>query len=270
MRTERWIGVSLILVIALACVVVPVLDPVSPTVVGTPMQPPSAAHLLGTDQLGRDIFVRLFYAGRIDLVLTTVSVLAASCVGTTVGLVVSALPKTLRGIALRLIDALNAIPYLVLVLGIVAGVGTKQVILGAPAGAVAVVIALVIAGWAPYATLTLSQALLWRERESVIAARLMGYSYPRILLRHIGPAMLPANISYAATHAVSTMSALAALALLGVGVQEPTPELGQMMQQGIALLPVAWWVSIIPGLAILTLGIGFGLISDSFDARTKR
>jgi peptide/nickel transport system permease protein len=267
--TQRRLGLVIVLLCAAAFVIVPFLDSTSPSALGLPSQPVSSHHLFGTDQLGRDIFARLFAAGRLDLAVTVVSVVVSACAGMAIGLVVASLPKIPRSLALRLIDATIAIPYLVLVLGLAAALGTRQVIPGIPAGVVAVVIALTIAGWAPYASLTLTQALVLRERESVVAARLLGYSYARILLRHIAPTLLPTNISYAATQAVTTTAALASLALLGVGVQEPTPELGQMMQEGIALLPVAWWISIIPGIAILVIGVGFGLIADSFGTRRR-
>jgi peptide/nickel transport system permease protein len=89
------------------------------------------------------------------------------------------------------------------------------------------------------------------------------------MFRHVAPAVLGMNLSYAAVQAVSTTGLVASLAFLGVGVPEPTPELGQMMQEGIALLPVARWIAIVPGVTVLILGIGFGLIADSLGSRTS-
>lgn len=268
--TERKAGLAILLIIAAASVIVPIVDRVDPNEIGIPALPPSSAHLFGTDMLGRDAFARVFMAIRLDLAVTLVSVALAMAAGVTVGLVVATLPRPLRELASRVIEAFIAIPYLVLALAICAVFGSRQVIAGVPPGAAGVVIALVLVGWVHFANLTIAQTLSLRNRESIVAARVLGYSYPRILLRHIAPFVMSANISYAAALAVLNIAVLAGLALLGVGIQQPTPELGLMMQQGIALLPTAPWISLIPGGAILLLGIGFGLIADSYSAGTER
>lgn len=267
--TERNAGLTLILLIAAASVVVPIVD-VNPDAIGIPMLPPSGAHLFGTDVLGRDTFVRVFMAIRLDLAVTVIAVALSMATGIAIGLIVGTLPKAPRQLGQRLIEAAIAIPYLVLALGIAALFGSRQMISGAPPGAAGVVIALLVVGWMPFANFTVAQTLALRSRESVVAARVLGYSYPRILLRHIAPFVLSASISYAATLAVLNVSALAGLAILGVGIQQPTPELGLMVQQGIALLPTAPSISLIPGAAILLLGIGFGLIADSYSQGAKR
>lgn len=269
--TERGAGLGILITAAAAFLLVPLVDPTAPSaLVAAPSQAPSRQHVFGTDQLGRDIFVRVFAAGRVDLGVTICSVLISLCGGMLIGLVISTLPRAPRTLALRLVDAMLAIPYLVLVLALAAALGNRQVLPGLPRGVGGIVIAVIIAGWAPYARFTVARALALRQRESVIAARLLGYSYLRILFRHIAPATLSTNLSYAAIQAVSTTGLVASLAFLGVGVPEPTPELGQMMQEGIALLPVAWWISIVPGIVIVILGIGFGLIADSLSTRNAR
>jgi len=261
--TERGIGAALLLLLAAGSVLIPVIDHVGPDAIGIPMQAPSGGHLFGTDMLGRDTFVRVFMAIRLDLAVTLISVALSMVVGIVLGLVVGTLPKLLRELAQRLIEAAIAIPYIVLALGVAAVFGSRQVIAGAPPGAAGVVIALMIVGWMPFANLTIAQVLSLRERESIVAARVLGYSYPRILLRHIGP-----FVSFAATLAVLNISALAGLAILGVGIQQPTPELGLMVQQGIGLIPTAPWIALIPAAFILLLGIGFGLIADSYNRRS--
>lgn len=267
--TERNAGLAILLIGALASVIVPIVDHVDPNAVGIPALPPSSAHPFGTDTLGRDVFVRVFMAIRLDLALTLISVALAMTAGVTVGLVVATLPKPLRELASRAIEAFIAIPYLVLALAVAAMFGSRQVIAGAPPGAAGVVIALLLVGWVPFANITIAQTLSLRSRESIVAARVLGYSHPRILLRHVAPFVMSANVSYAAALAVLNISALAGLALLGVGVQQPTPELGLMIQQGIALLPTAPWIALIPGAVLVLLGIGFGLIADSYDAGAK-
>jgi peptide/nickel transport system permease protein len=268
--TERRVGVAILAIMAAAAVLVPIVDPVSPNAIGAPMLPPSAAQLFGTDMLGRDSFVRVFMATRLDLAITLISVALSMALGIAIGLVVGTVPRPLRELSQRLIEAAIAIPYLVLALGIAAAFGARRVIPGAPPGAAGVVLALLLVGWMPFANLTVAQVLSLRERESIVAARVLGYSYPRILLRHIAPFVLAANLSYAAALAVLNISALAGLAILGVGLQQPTPELGLMVQQGIALIPTAPWIALIPGAAILLLGMGFGLIADSYGEGVRR
>jgi peptide/nickel transport system permease protein len=267
--TERNVGLAILAISAVATVLVPIVDHVDPNAVGKPALSPSGAHLFGTDTLGRDIFARVFMAVRLDLAITLISVALSMAGGVAIGLVVATLPKPLRELASRLIEAVIAVPYLVLALGIAALFGTRQVIPGAPPGAAGVVIALLVVGWVPFANLTVAQTLALRSRESIVATRVLGYSHARILLRHIAPFVMSTNISYAAALAVTNISVLAGLALLGVGIQQPTPELGLMIQQGIALLPTAPWIALIPGGAILLLGIGFGLIADSYNDRTN-
>jgi peptide/nickel transport system permease protein len=262
--TERNAGLAILLLCALSSLFVPILDHVDPNAVGVPAQAPSGAHLFGTDMLGRDTFVRVFMAIRVDLAVTLISIALSMLTGIAIGLLVATLPRFLQALASRLIEAAVAIPYLVLALAIATLFGTRKLIPGAPPGAEGVVIALLVVGWMGFANLTVSQTLALRNRESIVAARVLGYGNLRILIRHIAPFVMSANISYAATLAVINISVLAGLALLGVGIQQPTAELGLMIQQGIALLPTSPWITLIPGGALLLLGVGFGLIADSY------
>ncbi|GHF59611.1 peptide/nickel transport system permease protein [Amycolatopsis bartoniae] len=263
---ERVVGLTILVLAAVAFVVVPLVSTASPTALADlPQQSPSAAHWFGTDSLGRDSFVRVFAAGWTDLLITVLAVTICLIAGTVSGVGIAACPGPIRSVVLRLIDALLAIPHLIVVLALIVLLGQQQLIPLLPASASSIVIAIVMVGWAPYARLTVTQALVLRERESVVSARLLGYSRARILLRHTGPAMMGVNLSYAATQAVLTTGVTASLAFLGAGVPEPTPELGMMMQQGVALLPTTWWITVIPGLFVLVLGIGFALVADSID-----
>jgi peptide/nickel transport system permease protein len=268
--SERNAGLAILALLVAAALLVPVVDHVDPNAVGVPALPPSGAHLFGTDGLGRDIFARVFMALRLDLAVTLVTAACSMAIGIALGLAVGTFPAPLRKLSSRFMEAVVAIPYLVLALGVCAMFDSRQVLPGAPSGAAGVVIALLLVGWVPFATLTVAQTLMLRRRESVVAARVLGYGGPRILLRHIAPFVVSANVSYAATWAVQIISILAGVALLGVGVQQPTPELGLMMQEGIALLPTAPWISLIPGAFILVIGVGFGLIADSYGAGRRR
>lgn len=270
-RAQRVIGFAIIAVFAVAFIIVPMVSSVSSSdIASMPLAAPSAQHLFGTDQLGRDIFVRTFEAGRIDLSLIVISIAVAAIGGAILGLIAAYLPALGRAVISRITDAAMAFPYVVLVIGLAAALGNRELIPGLPRGAAAISIAIVIACWPPYTRLTMSRAIVLRERDSIVAARVLGYGPGRILFRHIGPTLISMNLSYAATQAVATTALVGSLAFLGVGIAPPTPELGQMMSDSIALLPIAWWAPIIPGLVVLALGIGFALMADSAGGRNNR
>ena len=271
LRAERLVGLTIVVVLALAFVIVPMVSSVSSSeITSMPLAAPSAQHLFRTDQLGRDSFVRPFEAGRVDLGRIVVSIAVAALGGALLGLIAAYLPAIGRAVISRITDATMAFPYIVLVIGLAAALGNRQLIPGLPRGAAAISIAIVIACWPAYTRLTMSRAIVLRERDSIVAARVLGYGPMRILFRHIGPALVSTNVSYAATQAVATTALVGSLAFLGVGIAPPTPELGQMMADNIALLPIAWWAPIIPGLVVLVLGIGFALMADSAGGRNSR
>ena len=268
---EGMIGSVILGGLALAFTIIPMVSTTSSSDIDAdPLSPPSRQYLFGTDQLGRDLFVRTFEAGRIDLGLVVVSIAVAMIGGSIIGLIGAYLPTPGRLVVTRMTDAAMAFPYIVLVIGLAAALGTKQLLPGLPRGAAGIGIAIVIACWPPYARLTMTRALVLRSRESIIAAKVLGYSPARIIFRHIGPALVSMNLLYAATQAVATTALVGSLAFLGVGIAPPTPELGQMMADSVALLPVAWWASIIPGAAVLLIGLGFALVADATGERTHR
>lgn len=262
--SERSLGLGIVVTLAIAFAVVPLLSPYEVTdLVAAPMLPPSADHPFGTDLVGRDIFVRVFAAGRSNLLITVVGVAICLVAGTVAGVAIGCAGPRVRAMALRIVDALLGIPALLLILALVAVMGETQVVPFLPATISTVIVAIAVVGWAPYARLAAAQTLVIRQRESVVAARLLGYGRVRVLVRHIALAVVGVNLSFAATHAILTTGLTASLAFLGTGVQEPTPELGAMMQAGVALMSTAWWITIIPGVAVLVLGVGFALMADT-------
>ncbi|MDR2377870.1 MAG: ABC transporter permease [Bifidobacteriaceae bacterium] len=262
--TERRVGLAILAACGLGALAVPRISRWDVTAfAASALEPPSWAHPFGTDQLGRDVLTRAAAAVGLDLAITLVAVAACLATGTMVGLLLILAPKLVRNLALRLVDAFLAIPFILLVLLAAGGLESKLAIGGVQPRIAAVMVAIVLSGWAPYARFTVTRALALRERESIVAARLLGYSPARVLVKHMAPAVMSTNLSYAAAQAVGTVGTVASLAFLGVGVTEPAAELGQMMQAGIGLLPVAWWVAIVPGLAVLVIGTGFGLVADS-------
>lgn len=260
---ERLVGAGILLVSLLAFIIVPFFTQDPNALVSLPQQAPSATHLFGTDQLGRDIFARVFAAGRLDLLLTVVSTGLSVLVGMLVGLLLAQLHRRVRAVLMRVVDAVLAIPFVLIVVALVNALGTRRTLPFLTPSVGSMLIAIVVVGWTPYTRFTVAQALVLREREHVVAARLLGYGRLRILARHVAPAVVGVNLAYAASQAVALIGLIASLAFLGAGVQEPTPDLGAMMSGGVSLLSVAWWITIIPGLFVLLLGVGFSLLADS-------
>lgn len=263
LQDERNLGIGLLCVLLLSSWVVPTLSPYSPVaLVAPPLSAPSATHWFGTDELGRDIFVRVFAALNVDIIIIVSAVILSLVIGVAWGTIAGLSPAPVREAMQRVVDAVIAIPYLIFVLAIVAVARVIEFPL-VPQGVAGIVIALVVNGWANYARITTAQVQLLARRESISAVRLLGYSRTRIIFRHLLPGVLAPTISLAGSHAVLITGAAAALSFLGAGVAPPTPELGAMMQAGTALLSSAWWVSVIPGVAIVSLALGFTLIADS-------
>jgi peptide/nickel transport system permease protein len=246
------------------CVFVPIAWPYSPdALVAQPFASPSLSHVFGTDDLGRDVFVRAFAAGRIDITVAIVVVTISCTVGTIIGTVAgSTRLRWLDAAIARLVDALIAFPFLVTMLMLVVVIGPNARLGPAPRGLTAVFAAFLVIGWTFYARLARAQAASIRERDFVVAARTIGYSAPRVIFRHIMPGVLSVNIAYAVADAILTMGALAAFSFLGVGVQPPTPEWGNMMSEGSAYLQSAWWITVFPGILLALTGFALSLVAD--------
>ena len=261
---ERVAGIAILVVAALAAIIVPFVSAYQPAaLVAVPASPPSAAHWFGTDELGRDLFVRTFYAIRVDLGITISAVVLSLAIGVCFGLAIGLSPRPVAEALQRFVDAVLAIPYLVFVLAIVAFARSHQILPFAPSGFGAIIVALAVTGWANYARITAVQTRVLMRRDSILATRLLGYSPARIIVRHVVPEVIGPNLSLAGSHAILVTAATASLAFLGAGVTPPTPELGAIMDGGTPLIGTAWWISVIPGIAIVVLGAGFSLIVDS-------
>ncbi len=260
--SERAAGATILVLVLVAALVVPLFSPYDPAAfVAAPMQQPSPLHPFGTDEVGRDVFVRVFLALRVNFAIVLATVALSMLIGVTYGVLAGLSPAPVREFLQRVVDAVIAIPYLIFVLAIVAFTRTLEVPI-LPPGVAAIVLALVINGWANYARIATAQVQQLAQRESIAAARLLGYSPARIVLRHMVPVIAGPTVSLAGSHAVLVTAAAAALSFLGAGVAPPTPELGAIMQGGTPLLATAWWISISAGVAVVIMSIGFSLIAD--------
>ena len=244
--------------------ILPAITGYSPTAfVAAPLQPPSWAHPFGTDQFGRDVFVRCFVASHIDYLVAVVGVGVSSVVGTIVGVVVAATRvRWIDWAVMRVVDAVIAFPFIVLALAFVVAFGPAASFAGLPQGMPALFTAFLLVGWAYYARLARSQAISLRSRDFVTSARLMGYSSARISLRHILPIAMATTMAYAVGDAIITVALTASLSFLGAGIGPPAPEWGQMMFDGRGLLQIAWWMTLFPSLMLVISGLCLAVLAD--------
>lgn len=255
-------GVVLLGLLVAAAVLVPILSPFDP-VRGTaqPLQEPSATHLFGTDNLGRDVFVRALAATRLDMALAVAAVGASLLIGTLLGAVMGVAGRSkLTGFLTLVVDSINAFPFIVLALGVVAVIGPS------PTG---VLSAIVVTGWARYARVARARAEVVAGAEYVHAARLLGYRRGRVMLRHIFPNVYAESFAFALSELVIVVLAIAALSFLGAGVRPPTAELGAMISEGRLFLSQAWWMSIFPGAVLALAALSIQLIADGYE-RVRR
>jgi peptide/nickel transport system permease protein len=247
-----------------ACIVVPVLSAYDPDkTVGLPLQGSTSAHLLGTDELGRDILVRVFYAGRVDIAIAVLGIAVSCAVGTIVGIAVASSRKRWADWLLqRLIDALLAFPFVVFTLTLVLVFGPSWKLGPLPAGGPATLMAIWCIGWALYARLARAETLAQLDTDFVVAARLLGYSRVRLVVRHLLPMVARTTLTVAVGDAILVVGLVAALPFLGAGLQPPTPEWGAMMYEGRGFLAQAPLLVLAPSVAVLWFGVGLSLAVD--------
>ncbi|HEV2012161.1 MAG TPA: ABC transporter permease, partial [Candidatus Limnocylindria bacterium] len=237
-------AIVVIVAFALGAALAPLLAPADPLAqsLGSRLEPPSAAHWLGTDQLGRDILSRLLYGARISLVIGLVVVVSAGTFGTLVGIVAGYAGGLVDEALMRFTEVFLAFPPLILAMAIAGALGPSLT---------NAIIAIAAVTWAVYARLARGQLLSLRRREFVEAARAIGASRVRILVRHLLPNALAPLLVQASFDMGSAIIAAAGLSFIGFGAQPPTPEWGVMISEGRNFISTEPWLSLFPGLAIL-------------------
>lgn len=255
-----WAGVIIVLIAILLSISAPLLSSKDPneTNLSDALLPPSREHLLGTDDVGRDIFTRVLYAGRIDLTFGLVTTYVSLIIGLLLGALAGYFGGFFDTLLMRIVDLVISFPFIVLILSISAIIGSG--IEGAYVGVLAV-------SWALYARLTRGEMLALRENQYVLAAKTLGYSTWRIVFIHCIPNLLRTNLVFSMSDIVLNILTLASLSYLGLGVSPPTAEWGQIIAQGQKLMFKAWWVSTLPGLIVVVVGVGFSLIGDGLADR---
>lgn len=248
-------GIMILLVIILMGWLVPALSPYGVTrSTADTLAPPSTAHLFGTDNLGRDVFTRTFAAAQVDLGIAFVGVIAPLVVGTLIGSIAGmSASRPVRGTIKTLIDGVNAIPFIVLALAVIASVG---------GGVFGVLIAIGLATWARYATVARTRSAVFREADFVSAMRVLGYSRARIVGRHILPNVAREALAYGVSDFMIVILGVASLSFLGAGIRPPAPEWGSMIAEGRLYLISAPWMILGPGFVFMLTGLAVALIAE--------
>ncbi|HEX8851660.1 MAG TPA: ABC transporter permease [Gemmatimonadaceae bacterium] len=262
-------GVAVVVLLVLAAVAAPLVARQDPLRVDLLQQlrGPSAAHWLGTDVQGRDVWARLVYGARVSLAVGLLSQAIALLLGVTAGLVAGFYGRWVDEVVMRLADVTLAFPTLLLLVAMVAAL---QPSLGV------VLFTIGVVGWAGMARIVRAQVLVVRQLEYVQALRALGARDARIVLRHVLPNVVAPVVIAATLGVAGAIMAEAALSFLGLGVAPPTPSWGSMIAEGrdLSQLRSAPWTSLFPGLAIGAAVLGFNLLGDALrdalDPRFRR
>jgi peptide/nickel transport system permease protein len=257
---QRWpaslkLGVLIVGLVALAGLLAPWLTPYDP-VVGNFDQvllSPSGAHPFGTDNVGRDVFARVLYGARIDLQIGLIATYVPLLYGLALGAVAGYLGGWFDTVLMRLVDVAIAFPFLVLIIVILAILGP---------GIHNMYIAVFAVAWTMYARLARAEMLVVREQEYILAAQALGFGRLRIIFRHALPNVLGSSLVFSMSDIVLNILLASSLSFLGMGVQPPAPEWGAIVADGKDWLLQAWWITTLPGAAIVVTGLGFSLIGD--------
>ena len=268
-RNQRWalvkraltargapFGAAVLALVVLMALVAPFISPYDPLkqdLVNARLAP-SAEHLLGTDDLGRDVLSRVIYGSRVSLIAGLVSVAIGVVVGSLLGLVAGFSGGVADSLVMRLVDAVLAFPGLVLALALGAVMG---------AGLFGVVIALGVVYTPTFARLMRGQVLSIREREFVAAARVIGSPAWRIVAKHVLPNVATPIVIQASLSIAFAILAEASLSFLGLGVPPPTPSWGGMINQGRGYLQQAPWIVFGPGAALFVTVLGLNFVGDA-------
>jgi peptide/nickel transport system permease protein len=217
------------------------------------LESPDTLHLMGTDNFGRDVLSRVIWAYRIDLQIAVFATLPPLIVGCVIGALVGWYGGWADMVFGRIVDAVITFPFLVLVIAIVAVLGP---------GLSNMYIAVGVVRWVFYARLLRAEIIVQKARDYTAAARVLGYTDTRIILRHLLPNAITPVIVYWMTDMALAILLGSSLGYLGLGAQPPTAEWGVLIADGKNFMSTAWWISVFPGIAIIVTGLGFSLMGD--------
>jgi peptide/nickel transport system permease protein len=253
--TALIIGAGMLVAILAASLLLSFFGPYDPIAqdLTNVLKPPSAAHLFGTDNFGRDIFTRVMTAAQLDLQIGIICTVIPFVLGVALGSLAGYLGGPVDVIVMRTVDVISAFPFMVIVIGIIAMLGP---------GLQSLYVALTLVVWRSYARIIRGEILALKKAEYILAARALGYNNARIMFGHILPNVITPAIVFAMSDIVAIILSTAALGFLGLGVQPPTAEWGTMVAEGRGFITTSWWLITFPGLAVLVTGIAFSLFGD--------
>ncbi|MBI4843363.1 MAG: ABC transporter permease [Nitrospirae bacterium] len=260
------LGLILVMLFFAAALSAPLISPYDPNDIdsGHILEPPGRGHLLGTDDLGRDVFSRMAYGSRISLEVGFVAV----GISTVIGMIFGALAGYYGGwtdrVIMRFVDIMLSIPTFFLILAVIAfiepSIWNIMIVIG-------------LTSWMGVARLVRAEFLSLKEREFVLAARALGAGDMRIIFRHIMPNSLSPVFVSAVLGVAAAILVESALSFLGIGVQPPTPSWGNILTLGKDNIEIAWWLSVFPGIAILLTVLSYNLVGeglrDALDPRLR-
>ncbi len=261
-RARRWYtqpalmsGIVIMAVVLAASIAAPLLTPYNPNTqnLNATLLGPSAHHLLGTDQLGRDTWTRLLYGTRLDLRIAFLAVLFPFTLGTILGSVAGYFGGWVDTAIMRVVDVVVAFPFYVLVIALVFVLGP---------GERSIYIAITVVGWVSYARIIRGEILVAKRQDYILAAQSGGLGSVRIMRRHLLPNVITQAIIYSMSDIVQDIVAIVTLSYLGLGVPPPTADLGSMINDGQNFLSTHWQLTTFPGLAVVLVGLGLSLIGD--------
>lgn len=270
-RSSGAIGVAILLLMILMAALAPWLAPHDPNAQSllSRLKPPifvggTWKYVLGTDHLGRDLLSRLMYGARISLFIGFTTALIAGLIGTVVGIVAGFYDGWIRSVLMRIVDVFLAIPYILFAVAVVGALG---------AGITNLILVLACTRWVQFARIVYGQTLSVREKEYVEAARVRGNSQWRILVAHVLPNVSTPIIVVMTLEVAFMIIMESALTFLGLGVSPSTPTWGWMLAEGKDYMSIAWWLSVVPGIAIVATVLGINLfgdaLRDTLDPRLK-
>jgi ABC-type dipeptide/oligopeptide/nickel transport system permease subunit len=260
----KWglLSVAVLLLILGTAVGAPWIAPYSPITVdiqhrlGPPawMDGGTRAHLLGTDQIGRDLLSRVIYGGRVSLLIGTAAVLVSSTIGVLLGLAAGYFAGRVDWTIMTLVNVMLTFPFVLLALAVIAVLGPSLINM---------IIVLGVADWPLYARVIRAETLAIREREFVLAGRALGMSHFRIIFRQILPNLISVIVVIATLQVARVIILESFLSFLGLGVQPPTPAWGNMLGEGRVYMLNSWWIATFPGLAIFVTTLAINLMGNA-------
>jgi len=260
----KWgvVATAVMLTIVGSAVSAPWISPSSPLAVDIQhrLEPPAwmdggtRAHVLGTDQVGRDLLSRVIYGGRVSLIIGVAAVLVSSSIGVLLGLAAGYFAGRVDWTIMTLVNVMLTFPFVLLALAVIAVLGPSLVNM---------IIVLGVADWPLYARVIRAETLAIREREFILAGRALGMSHARLVFRQILPNLVSVIVVIATLQVARVIILESFLSFLGLGVQPPTPAWGNMLGEGRVYMLNSWWIATFPGLAIFVSTLAINLMGNA-------